>query len=161
MHALTILQRRLPTLLAAIHARRLATLLDAVAATVCGPRLTLIDIGQRFDGEATLRNRIKCAGRLLGNIHLQGQARMIYLALAQNLLRGVTEPLILIDWSDLKVDQSLHLLRASLPVGGRSLTLHHAWPSPHVPTPRRGSMRFPPQGNGTELDASRAPRRWS
>jgi hypothetical protein len=29
--------------------------------------------------------------------------------------------LILIDWSDLKADQSLHLLRASLAVGGRSL----------------------------------------
>ena len=25
----------------------------------------------------------------------------------------------MIDWSDLKADQSLHLLRASLPVGGR------------------------------------------
>jgi hypothetical protein len=29
-----------------------------------------------------------------------------------------------IDWSDLERDQSLHLLRASLPVGGRSLTLY-------------------------------------
>jgi len=27
-------------------------------------------------------------------------------------------------WSDLKADQSLHLLRASVPVGGRSLTLY-------------------------------------
>ncbi|NKN34729.1 IS4 family transposase, partial [Marichromatium bheemlicum] len=30
----------------------------------------------------------------------------------------------MIDWSDLKRDQSLHLLRAALPVGGRSLTLY-------------------------------------
>jgi hypothetical protein len=29
------------------------------------------------------------------------------------LLAGVAEPLIVIDWSDLKEDQSLHLLRAS------------------------------------------------
>jgi len=36
----------------------------------------------------------------------------------------MAEPLIVIDWSDLKADQSLHLLRASLPVGGRSLTLY-------------------------------------
>lgn len=28
------------------------------------------------------------------------------------------------DWSDLKADRSLHLLRASLPVGGRALTLY-------------------------------------
>jgi hypothetical protein len=36
----------------------------------------------------------------------------------------ISEPVILIDWSDLKADQSLHLLRASLPVGGRALTLY-------------------------------------
>ena len=124
MHALTILHRCLGPLLTGIHARRLATLLEAVAATVCGPRLTLTDIGRRFGGEASLRNRIKRSDRLLGNRHLQGQARTIYAALARKLLSGVLEPLIVIDWSDLKADQSLHLLRASLPVGGRSLTLY-------------------------------------
>lgn len=124
MHALTILHRCLGPLLTGIHARRLTTLLEAVAATVCGPRLTLTDIGRRFGGEASLRNRIKRSDRLLGNRHLQGQARTIYAALARKLLSGVLEPLIVIDWSDLKADQSLHLLRASLPVGGRSLTLY-------------------------------------
>jgi hypothetical protein len=39
-------------------------------------------------------------------------------------LKRVREPLILIDRSDPKADQSLHLLRASLPVGGRGLTLY-------------------------------------
>ena len=124
MHALTILHRCLGPLLTGIHARRLATLLEAVAATVCGPRLTLTDIGRRFGGGASLRNKIKRADRLLGNRHLQGQARTIYAALARKLLRGLAAPLIVIDWSDLKADQSLHLLRASLPVGGRSLTLY-------------------------------------
>jgi hypothetical protein len=124
MHVLTILHRCLGPLLTGIHARRLTTLLEAVAATVGGPRLTLTDIGRRFGGEASLRNRIKRSDRLLGNRHLQGQARTIYAALARKLLSGVLEPLIVIDWSDLKADQSLHLLRASLPVGGRSLTLY-------------------------------------
>jgi hypothetical protein len=124
MHALTILHRCLGSLLTGIHSRRLAVLLEAVAATVSGPRLTLTDIGRRFGGEASLRNKIKRSDRLLGNRHLQGQARMIYTALARMLLSGVVEPLIVIDWSDLKRDQSLYLLRASLPVGGRSLTLY-------------------------------------
>ena len=125
MHALTILQHCLgPLLTGLLHARRLATLLEAVAATVSGPRLTLTDIGRRFGGEASLRNKIKRSDRLLGNRHLQGQARSIYAALARKLLSAVLEPLIVIDWSDLKADQSLHLLRASLPVGGRSLTLY-------------------------------------
>ncbi len=124
MHALTILQRRVAPLLAGIHRRRLAVLLEAVAAAVSGPRLTLTEIGRRFGGESHLRHRIKRADRLLGNAHLRRDAKHIYTALARMLLSGVAEPLIVIDWSDLKEDQSLHLLRASLPVGGRSLTLY-------------------------------------
>jgi hypothetical protein len=124
MHALAILQRCLGPLLVGVHRRRLAVLLEAVAATVSGPRLTLTDIARRFAGGAELRQRIKRADRLLGNRHLQRDSRAIYSALGRMLLAGVAEPLIVIDWSDLKRDQSLHLLRASLPVGGRSLTLY-------------------------------------
>ena len=124
MHALTILQRSIAPLLTGIHRRRLAVLLEAVAATVTGPRLTLTEIGRRFGGGSHLRHRIKRADRLLGNAHLRRDAKRIYAALARMLLAGVAEPLIVVDWSDLKEDQSLHLLRASLPVGGRSLTLY-------------------------------------
>jgi hypothetical protein len=124
MHALTILQRCIAPLLTGVHRRRLAVLLEAVAATVTGPRLTLTEIGRRFGGGSHLRHRIKRADRLLGNAHLRGDAKRIYAALARMLLAGVAEPLIVVDWSDLKEDQSLPLLRASLPVGGRSLTLY-------------------------------------
>jgi RNase P protein component len=124
MHALAILQRCIAPLLTGIHRRRLAVLLEAVAATVTGPRLTLTEIGRRFGGGSDLRHRIKRADRLLGNAHLRRDAKHIYTALARMLLTGVAEPLVVIDWSDLKEDQSLHLLRASLPVGGRSLTLY-------------------------------------
>ena len=61
---------------------------------------------------------------MLGNRHLRRDAKQIYSALARVLLAGVAEPLIVIDWSDLNKDQWLHLLRASVPVGGRSLTLY-------------------------------------
>jgi len=125
MHALRILHRCIgPLLLGTIHRSRLAALFDAVAATVGGPRLTLTEIGRRFGGGSDLRQRIKRADRLLGNRHLQRDSRSIYGALGRMLLAGVPEPLIVIDWSDLKEDQSLHLLRASVPVGGRSLTLY-------------------------------------
>ncbi|WP_165741818.1 IS4 family transposase [Candidatus Thiosymbion oneisti] len=55
---------------------------------------------------------------------LEGEVRSIYAVLCRVTLACLAEPLVLIDWSDLKADQSLHLLRASLPVGGRSLTLY-------------------------------------
>jgi len=84
-------------LLDGIHRRRLATLFEAVAATVGGPRLTLTDIGRRFAGGALLRNGIKRADRLLGNRHLQRDARSIYGSLAGLLLAKVAEPLIVID----------------------------------------------------------------
>ncbi|MEA3276128.1 MAG: IS4 family transposase, partial [Pseudomonadota bacterium] len=124
MHAITILHRCLDPLLKHIHRRRLATLLAAVASCVSGPALTLTDVGRRFEGSALLRHKIKRSDRLLGNRHLRYEARSIYAALCRVVLARVCEPMILIDWSDLKADQSLHLLRASLPVGGRSLTLY-------------------------------------
>jgi hypothetical protein len=123
MHALRILHRCVAPLLVGIHGRRLTVLLEAVAATVSGPRLTLTEIGRRFGGGSHLRPRIKRADRLLGNAHLPRDAKGIDAALAKRLLTGVAEPLSVIDWSELKEDQSRHLLRASLPVGGRRLTL--------------------------------------
>jgi hypothetical protein len=124
VHADTILHRCLDSLLQSIHRARLATLFAAVAACVSGPALSLTDVGRRFGGAVGLRHKVKRADRLLGNRHLHREAKSVYHALCRVTLKRVREPLILIDWSDLKADQSLHLLRASLPVGGRSLTLY-------------------------------------
>jgi hypothetical protein len=142
MHALTILHRWVAPLPVGIHARRLAALLEAVAATVSGPRLTLTEIGRRFGGGSDLRHRIKRADRLLGNVHPQRDARQIHMELGRMLLTGLAEPLIVIDWSDLKEDQSLHLLRASLPVGGRRLTLYEEVHVQRNPGNRRVQHRF-------------------
>ena len=46
MHAIAILQRCLVPLLPNMHARRLATLLEAVASCVTGPALSLTDVGR-------------------------------------------------------------------------------------------------------------------
>jgi hypothetical protein len=124
VHAITILHRCLDPLLSCMHARRRRTLFEAVVSCVSGPRLTLTDIGRRFAGGTALRHAIKRADRLLGNGKLQREVVTCYKALCGVLAARIAEPLILIDWSDLKQDQSLHLLRASLAVGGRSLTLY-------------------------------------
>ncbi|WP_126456857.1 hypothetical protein [Sulfuriflexus mobilis] len=49
---------------------------------------------------------------------------MLYQALAQRLIGKQRQPVILVDWSDLSAGRKFHLLRASLPVGGRALTLY-------------------------------------
>lgn len=124
MHALKILHRCLAPLLSDLHAKRLATLLEAVVSCVYGPGLSLTDLGRRFAGPSAVRHKLKRADRLLGNSHLQREAGSVYKALCCVLLARIPEPVILVDWSDLKADQTLHLLRAALPVGGRSLTLY-------------------------------------
>ena len=111
-HAATILHRCLEPLLQPMHCRRLVTLLAAVVSCVSGPRLSLTDLGRRFAGTTTPRHAIKRSDRLLGNRHLQREAHSICGALCRVVLARIAEPLILVDWSDLKADQSLHPLRA-------------------------------------------------
>lgn len=48
----------------------------------------------------------------------------LYGAMTQFLLNSLPLPLIIIDWSPLTDDQSQQLLRASLPVSGRTITLY-------------------------------------
>ena len=78
MHALAILHQCFDALLTCVHRRRRETLFAAVAACVSGPRLTLTDIGRRFQSRASLRHGIKRADRLLGNGKLQGETRTFY-----------------------------------------------------------------------------------
>lgn len=46
----------------------------------------------------------------------------MHAAMARWLLRG-PHPVIVLDWCDLKADRRWHLLRAAVPVGGRTLTI--------------------------------------
>lgn len=59
---------------------------------------------------------------MLGNRHLHAAREHIYSAMARWLVRS-KQPIIIIDWSDLKADRSWHLLRAAMPVGGRTLPI--------------------------------------
>jgi Transposase DDE domain len=124
MHTPTLLHYWLDPLLSCIHATRLGTLFDVVAGCIAGTGLSITTVGRRLDGPTTLKHKIKRADRLIGNRHLYAERHSIYLALCQLTVGRIPEPVILVDWSDLKADQSLHLLRASLAVGGRSLTLY-------------------------------------
>ena len=44
--------------------------------------------------------------------------------MCHELLKGNLRPLIIVDWSDLTAERAYQMLRASLPVGGRALTLY-------------------------------------
>jgi len=124
VHALTILHRILSTRLPQIHAKRLASLLAAVEAVVSGSRLTLSDMGRGLSGSVAVKHNIKRVDRLLGNSALHTEVPRLYEVLVRQCLEGISTPLIVIDWSDLTADRHWQLLRASVAIEGRSMTLY-------------------------------------
>ena len=148
MRATQVLQKCLGDALTTMHALRGRVLLRAVEALVHGRRLTLIDLARSWPGADRIRAPLKALDRLLGNAHLHAERERIHAAMNRWLVRS-EQPVIIVDWSDLKADRSWHLLRASIPVGGRTLTLL--------------DMVFPGKGvrdnfyrtNGVRLDRSR------
>lgn len=137
MHAITILHRILSTNFPEIHAKRLASLLAAVEAVVTGSRLTLSDMGRGLSGAVAVKHNIKRIDRLLGNGSLHAEIPGLYEALARQCLAGISMPLIVIDWSDLTPDRQWQLLRASVAIEGRSVTLYEqVHPQSRATSPR-------------------------
>jgi len=122
MRATQVLQKCLPHSLSRMHALRERALLRAVEALLRGRRLTLMDVARSWPEATRIRAPLKAFDRLLSNVHLHAERAAIDHEMARWLLRGA-QPVILIDWSDLKADKSWCLLRAAVPVGGRTLTL--------------------------------------
>ena len=137
MHAITILHRILSTDTLEIHAKRLTSLLAAVEAVVSGSRLTLSDMGRGLSGPVAVKHNIKRIDRLLGNGLLHTEIPGLYEALIKQCLDGISMPLIVIDWSDLTPDRQWQLLRASVAIEGRSMTLYEqVHPQSQATSPR-------------------------
>lgn len=123
MHATTMVHRALSACCPFIHAKRLTSLCDAAHAAARGHHLSLSDLGRELPSAST-RHNIKRIDRLLGNTALHAELPALYQALAQQYLTHAAMPLILIDWSDLTPDRHWQLLRASIALSGRSITLY-------------------------------------
>ncbi len=123
MHAQRIIQDLLDADCSFMHARRRACVAAMVEAGSKGG-LSLMGMSRVVSGAAGIRHRIKRCDRLLGNSKLEKERPLVYGSMAQRILRGMTQPLIIVDWSDLCPDRSQQLLRAALIVQGRALTLY-------------------------------------
>lgn len=71
---------------------------------------------------SVFRAPLKRLDRLLSNPHLHAERERLYGGMVRWLVRSPA-PIILMDWCRLKADGQWHLLRAAVPVGGRTLTL--------------------------------------
>lgn len=124
MYAISLLHKTLGEHCSDIHAARMNVCYLAVQSLVKGARATVTSLGRGLSGATYDKHKIKRIDRLLSNSFLHTELTTFYSALAGTLLKDLPEPIILIDWSPLCADQSWQLLRAALPVGGRSLTLY-------------------------------------
>lgn len=109
---------------AQMHVTRRRALLAVVEAALRGGALSLTSLGRALAGTAYVKHKIKRVDRLLGNRKLAAERSKIYEALTRWLIGTQTQPVIVIDWSDLSADRRWHLLRAAAPMRGRSLTLY-------------------------------------
>lgn len=124
MHTVKVLHKLLSQSVPFIHAVRLKAFMVAVQSLTQGGKATVTSLGRNLIGNAYDKHKIKRMDRLLSNKHLYKERHAIYTTLTRQILKGIPEPIITIDWSPLCADQSWQLLRAAIPVGGRSLTLY-------------------------------------
>jgi hypothetical protein len=124
MHAIRVLQDLLRCFIPSLHEKRLSALMAAVGSCLRKRRLTLSELARGLESTTSVKHRIKRIDRVLGNRWLQKQRLSFYQFLCRQLILAGSEPIILVDWSDLKPDRSLLLLRATLWTHGHALTLH-------------------------------------
>lgn len=122
MRSLEILRKTFDDGFSFLHVKRQSAIWRGVEALIIGGRLWLTALGRDMSGAAKEKHRIKAADRLLGNPAIHAALDQIYQVIATYLLRGMTRPVILVDWTGCGPDR--YLLRAGLPIGGRAILLH-------------------------------------
>lgn len=123
MHASQIVQKHFADVFTEIHAARARVLVGAVVALLSCRRLVLMELARAWPGAQRVRAPLKKLDRLLSNPHLHTERTMLYEQIVRLCVR-TSDPVIVVDWSTLKADESWHLLRAALALEGRTLTLY-------------------------------------
>ena len=124
MHVRKIVAQILNPCLQGLHAKRIESLRRAVEALMLGGVLSLSALALSLNSPARYKHRLKSMDRLIGSQALHAKRADLYAELAKRWLTGINQVLVVVDWSDLTTDQRWHLLRASVVVEGRSLTLY-------------------------------------
>jgi len=116
----TLLSRSVPT----IHQVRLTSFVDTVESLTTGGNACVTQLGRGLQGSSYDKHKIKRVDRLVSNPHLHQECDGLYASITESLLKGISRVIVLIDWSPLCANQQWQLLRAAIPVGGRTLTLY-------------------------------------
>lgn len=106
-----------------VHKTRLNTLICTVASLLDQGKLTLTALGRNMRGNALVKHKIKRVDRLLGNAKIIKNKFYIYQQLANNILKNLSEAVIIVDWSGC-CSQERWILQASLAMTGRSIPIY-------------------------------------
>lgn len=118
-----LLHKRFEESLPDMHSKRLERLLDTSLTLLNAAQLNITSLGRHTSGTAQVKNKIKAVDRLANNPHLYKELPAIYRAQAAIVLGKLKQIDILVDWSSV-VSHESHMLRASLVLEGRSITLY-------------------------------------
>jgi hypothetical protein len=124
MKAQHILKELLNSVTPDMHKVRRQSLHAMVLSTLSGAALSVTSLGRTLDSDTSEKHQIKRADRLCSNHHCQQEVQGIYARLVVRLIAQQSQPIILVDWSDCDPRKQHFLLRASVAVAGRSLTLY-------------------------------------
>ena len=124
MHAKSIVSKILSGTLPWMHATRRKALCAAVDSSLRGQPLAVTALGRGLGESTDEKHQIKRMDRMLSNHHLQAQRVQIYTAIAKRIMGACSRPVIAVDWSDLDGAKRHFLLRGSLILQGRALTLY-------------------------------------
>ena len=135
MHARSILDNLLKDVMPQMHSTRRQSVQAAVRSVLDGAMLSVTSVGRGIEPGAFEKHRIKRADRLLSNRHFQNERFALYQAMGRLVLGTIPRPVISVDWSNLGRCKTRYLLRASVAVSGRAITLYE---EAH---PREGFMK--------------------
>jgi len=126
MKVLDILHNDIAAAYPHIHKTRLNTLFTFVRSGACDQRVAVTYLGRglKANSQTTKKHDIKRADRLIGNSYLHQERLAYYEHMAECLVGTQQHPLIIVDWSPINGSEIFQVLRASIPMGGRALTLY-------------------------------------
>ena len=109
-----------------IHKTRLNTLFVFVESGLIDQRLTVTYLGRGLKkfSQTSKKHDIKRADRLCANTHLYSERIDYYRYMTESLIVNERHPLLIVDWSPINGNEIFQLLRVSIPMGGRALTIY-------------------------------------
>jgi hypothetical protein len=142
MHGLRLLHKYFSKTCSGIHIKRLSSFFSAIGGALSCNKLTLVNIGRHIAGTAQIKNKIKQVDRLLGNQYLYQERKLLYKCIVDLLIKRWNNPIILVDWSGVTQCGEFHMIRASIPVKGRTLTIYEeVYPESQKDSPK-ANKRF-------------------